>query len=190
MALSASRLRGYLSAMSRGACGVPVGSPRGYRECLRARFAHVLSTPIALSPLPSSLLHLPGAVLSTPMALSASLLGGDLSAMSRGACGVPAGGPRGYRECLCAHFAHVLSTAITLSPLPSSLLHLPRAVHSCFSLFAIVIYGFVIVCYCFVNCFSLCFSFELLFAIANYCFSLFAIVLFIVLYCFFVYKTC
>ena len=50
---------------------------------------HFLTTPITLSLLSASLLYVPRAFLSTPVAFSASLMGGDLSAMSRDGRGVP-----------------------------------------------------------------------------------------------------
>ena len=98
IALSASLMGGDLSAMSRGARGVPRG-PASVPE-------HFLSTPIANSLLSASLLHMRRAFLSTPIALSASLMGGNLNAMSRDARGVTAR----TRECLRARFEHPYRT--------------------------------------------------------------------------------
>ena len=91
IALSAFLMGGDLNSMSRDGCGVSASV-----------FGPVLSTPIALSLLSASLLHVPRAFLSTPIALCASLMGGDLSAMSRDVCGVTAG----VREWLRANFEH------------------------------------------------------------------------------------
>ena len=72
----------------------------------------ILSNPIALWLLSASLVHLPRAFLSTSIALCASLMGGDLSAMSRDARLCP--------RCLRARYAHPYRTlaplCLTLAP--------------------------------------------------------------------------